>query len=236
MKYKIWWMVGEKIHNFGDILTPKIMEHYSIKFEFAKENYNLICVGSIANKATKNCLVLGSGIAWEKVKLNPNANYKFVRGPLTRNAVLNSGGYCPELYGDPALLLPKICSESKKEYDLGIIPHYKEYNLLKNKYPNHKIINLNNPNPLEVVKEITKCRKTISSSLHGIICSHAYNIPCAWVKFSDLIIGDDTKYKDHFASISLEAHLSSINEPIFTNKKISDSQISDIEKIFLSLK
>lgn len=236
MKYKVWWMVGEKIHNFGDILTPKIMEYYSIPFEFSKENYNLISVGSIANKATKNCLVLGSGVAWQENKLNPNANYKFVRGPLTRNCVLNSGGNCPEIYGDPALLLSKICNESKKEYDVGITPHIKEYALVKKSYPNHKVINLNNPNPLEVAKEITKCRSIISSSLHGVICAHAYNIPCAWVKFSNLIIGDDTKYKDHFASIGLEAKLSSIKEPIFTNKSITKEQIYNIENIFLSLK
>jgi pyruvyltransferase len=121
----------------------------------------------------------------------------------------------PEVYGDPALLLPLICSESKKKYDIGIIPHYKEYALIKNKYPDHFVINLNNKNPKEVIKQITHCRSIISSSLHGIICAHAYGIPAAWVKFSDIIIGDDTKYKDYFLSLGLRAELSSLEAPIF---------------------
>lgn len=233
MIYKVWWMVGEKIHNFGDVLTPKILDHYKIKYEFSKDDYNMICVGSVANKAKKNCLVLGSGIAWENLKLNSEAVWKCVRGPYTRNAVINSGGQCPEVYGDPALLLPEFCKESKKEYDLGITPHMKEYALVKKKYPNYHVINLNNPNPLEVAKEISKCRKIISSSLHGIICAHAYNIPCAWVKFSNIIIGDDTKFKDHYASLNLSAELSSIEAPKFSVNTINTLPIKEQ---FLSIK
>ena len=166
--------------------------------------------------------------------MNPGAIYKSVRGPYTYKAVINSGGNCPEIYGDPALLLPNICKESKKQYDLGIIPHMKEYSLIKKKYPQHNIINLNNKNPLEVAEEIAKCRKTISSSLHGIICSHAYNIPCAWVKFSDIILGDDTKFKDHYESIGLGTELSTIDNPKFTFS--NNIKLNELENIFLSLK
>jgi hypothetical protein len=233
MTYKVWWMVGEKIHNFGDVLTPKILDYYNIKYEYSKDNYNMICVGSVANKAKNNCIVVGSGVAWEKIKLNKTAIYKCVRGPYTRNAVINSGGNCPDIYGDPALLLPEFCSESKKEYDVGIIPHMKEYAVVAKKYNKHHVINLNNKNPLEVAQEISKCRKTISSSLHGIIASHAFNIPCAWVKFSDIIIGDDTKFKDHYASINLSCELSTIENPKFASTNINYNNIKDI---FLSLK
>jgi hypothetical protein len=234
MKYKVWWMVGKNINNFGDVLTPKLFDHYSINYEFSNENYNTISIGSISNKATENCLVLGSGIAWENIKLNPKAIWKFVRGPYTRQAILNSGGYCPEIYGDPALLLPNFCDESKKEYDLGIIPHMKEYHMVKSLYPNHYVINLNNPDPLEIAKQITKCRSTISSSLHGVICSHAYGIPSAWVKFSNIIIGDDIKYKDHYASVGLSCELSTIDNPIFTTP--SNINLKQIDDIFFSLK
>lgn len=229
-KYKVYWMFGEMINNFGDVLTPKIFDYFSIKYEFSKNKFDTICVGSIGNKATDECLVLGSGVAWDNVKLNPKAIWRFVRGPITRDLVLKSGGKCPEIYGDPALLLPLFCDESKKKYDLGIVPHYKEYEIIKSKYPKHKVINLNNSNPIEVAKEITSCRSIISSSLHGIICSHAYNIPCSWVKFSNIIIGDDTKYKDHYHSIGLKCELSTIDNPIFTNKLVNTSKIEEVFK------
>lgn len=227
-------MFGEKVQNFGDVLTPKIFDHFKIKYEFTKDDYNTICVGSIANKAKKDSLVLGSGIAWENINLNQYADWRLVRGPYTRSAILKSGGKCDEIYGDPALLLPLFCDESKKKYDVGIIPHYKEYNLIKQKYPNYKIINLNNTDPLEVAKQISECRSTISSSLHGIIGSHAYNIPCAWVKFSDKIIGDDTKFKDYYMSIGVDITLSSLKDPIFQKPKKNLTQ--SIENVFLSLK
>lgn len=233
MIYKVWWMVGEKTHNFGDVLTPLLFKHYSINFEYSKKDYNTICVGSISNKATNKCIVLGSGIAWKNIKLNPYADWRFVRGPITRNSVISSGGECPEIYGDPALLLPLIHGESKKKYDLGIVPHYKEYSLIKEKYPNHFVINLNNPNPTEVINQITQCRSIISSSLHGLICSQAYEIPSAWVKFSDIIIGDDTKYMDFYHSVNLKSEISTMDEPKF---KVGSFDTSTIEDVFLSLK
>jgi pyruvyltransferase len=231
MKYKVWWMCGEKVQNLGDVLTPKILDYFKISYEYSKD-YNTICIGSIAGGAKDGCLVLGSGIAWENMKLNPKADWRFVRGPYTRKSVINSGGECPEIYGDPALLLQEIHKESNKVHDVGIIPHYKEYKMVKEKYPNEFVINLNNPNPLEVIDQITSCRKTISSSLHGIICSHAYEIPSAWVKFSDIIIGDDTKYKDHYSSIGLDCILSEIESPIFSSTKIN---IEHLKEIFNSL-
>lgn len=223
-------MQNSRNNNFGDILTPKLFDYYSLKYEYHEKDFDTICIGSTGNKVTNGCLVLGTGIAWENTNLNPNADWRFVRGPHTRSALLKSGGYCPEIYGDPALLLPLFCDESKKEYDLGIVPHMKEYEMVKNKYPNHHVINLNNIDPIKVAKEITKCRSIISSSLHGIICSHAYNIPCAWVKFSDIIIGDDTKYKDHYSSINLKCELSTIDSPIFNTTSIDISKLNDIFK------
>jgi pyruvyltransferase len=233
MAYKVWWMHGASTHNFGDVLTPLIFNHFSIDFEYSKEGYDTISVGSIANKAVDGCQVLGSGMAWKDLRLNPKAVWKFVRGPLTRDAIINSGGSCPEIYGDPALLLPALCGESKKKYDIGIIPHYKEYGFIKNKYPNHFVINLNNKNPKEVVKQITQCRTIMSSSLHGLICAHAFGIPAAWVKFSDIIIGDGTKYKDYFLSLGLEAEPSSLEDPIF---KVGSLDTDKLVEIFKSLK
>ncbi len=236
MIYKSWWMFSSSLFNFGDVLTPKILEYYNIKYEFCKNNFNLMSVGSIAHRAPDNCIVLGSGIMWENSILNLNAKWKFVRGPHTRQAIIKSGGHCPEIYGDPALLLPMFCNESKKEYDVGIAPHTIDYDIVKEKFPKYNIINLNNSNPLEVAKEITKCRSIISSSLHGIICAHAYNIPCAWVKFSDRLKGDGIKFKDHYESIGLKAEISTIESPKFTSIHIDCNQIKKINDIFISLK
>lgn len=232
MKYKVWWL--QKDSNFGDILTPCLLDYFKISYEHSSiENADIISIGSIARHARDNQIVLGSGIInGRKEKVNPAADWRFVRGPRTRQRLIECGGTCPEIYGDPALLLPLFCDESKKEYDVGIVPHFVDYDFVKEKYPNYKIINVINNNPLEVAKEITKCRSIISSSLHGIIAAHAYNIPAAWVKFSNKIKGDDIKFKDHYESLNLIAENSSIENPKFTT---GDLNLNPIINMFENL-
>ena len=58
--------------------------------------------------------------------------------------------------------------------------------------------------------EILKCRKIVSSSLHGIIVAHAYGIPAVWQKFSGNIFGDDIKYQDYFESVKISSYKSDI--------------------------
>ena len=212
---KFWWVDTPNPGNFGDVLTPHILDHYKIPYEYTSD-FEAISIGSIAKKAKDNTLVLGSGIMNSTDKVNPNAIWRFVRGPLTREKIISCGGSCDEIYGDPALLLPLICQESKKEYDVGIVPHYVDYDFVKETYPGYKVINLLSADPLSIVKEITKCRTIISSSLHGIICAHAFGIPAAWVKFSNNLKGDDVKFKDHYNAMQLPLELSTINDPIFT--------------------
>jgi hypothetical protein len=60
----------------------------------------------------------------------------------------------------------------------------------------------------KVVKDICSCKYTISSSLHGIIVSHAYNIKSLWYKLSDLeLSGDNIKFEDYFTSVNIENYL-----------------------------
>ena len=55
-----------------------------------------------------------------------------------------------------------------------------------------------------VTENITSCGYTVSSSLHGLIVSHAYNVPSLWVNFSDdKLVGDNIKFKDYFSSVDI---------------------------------
>jgi pyruvyltransferase len=219
--YKVFWSNSRP--NFGDILTPYILDYCNVNYEMVSkpEEGNAMCIGSIIHKATDNMIVLGSGAMHSKHTLNPNADYRFVRGPLTRQKVLDAGATCPKIYGDPALLLPLFCDESKKEYDVGIVPHYVDYKDIKEQFPNYKVINLSNPNPLEVAKEITKCRSIVSTSLHGIIAAHAYGIPAGWLHYSNKLKGNNIKFRDYFASVGCETYVAkNINDVTFTTPTV----------------
>lgn len=229
-RLNVFWFRRPRPGNFGDILTPLILSHYGYQVNYAvQEEADYMMVGSIAKLAHQRVTVLGSGAMTSGAKLEPTANWRWVRGPITRSLVIKNGGECPEIYGDPALLLPRIVPPTdNKKYAIGIIPHYVDYQEVKTCYPDATIINLLNSDPVEVIKEITACDQIISSSLHGIIAAHAYGIPAAWVKFSDKLAGDDTKFYDHYESVELAAQLSTVDRPVFTVGKFDDLHINKI--------
>jgi pyruvyltransferase len=238
--YKVWWLGGSDGRgNFGDVLTPYILDHFNIKYNFVKKHRDadILCVGSIARRANENTTVLGSGIIDSNDKISKLADWRLVRGPLTRNRILQLGGKCKENYGDPALLLPLFCDESKKEHDVGYVPHHINYGEFIKNNPNNFVIQLRHlhRSPLDTAKEITKCRQIISSSLHGIIAAHSYGIPAAWVDSENKLKGDDVKFYDYFASVGIEnPQKTTVDNPIFTLPTIN--RVSDIISAFEEVK
>ena len=155
-----------------------------------------------------NSIVWGTGVlsTTDKIKGTPK-EVRAVRGPLSRARLLAAGIECPEIYGDPALLLPRYYTPKvSKRYKLGIIPHYKDmHNPLLEKLKNDKdvlIIAIRDYGHwLDFIDNINQCNAIISSSLHGLIVSEAYGIPNLWVKFNEKHNGDDIKFHDFFLSI-----------------------------------
>lgn len=129
-----------------------------------------------------------------------------VRGPLTSRRLNELGYDCPTVYGDPAILLP-LFYESKPLYrthkPIGIIPHFVDKDIWTKQ---EDMLVIDPTQPLEkVVDEISSCRITFSSSLHGIIVSHAYGIPCVWIRSKNPIRGDDSKFDDYFLLTGMQA-------------------------------
>ena len=234
-----WWSAPhpEGKNNYGDMLAPLIFDYFGIKYTYSYTDYNVISVGSIANYAKEETIVLGSGILDDQIDLNPKADWRFVRGPYTRINVLRNGGKCPEIYGDPGALLSLIIKPEEKQHEIGIMPHYadREYVLhsLKEHKLNWKFVDPLSNDAVKTTKEITSCKVLYSSCLHGIICAHSYDIPTAWVKFSDALPGDSIKFKDYFWTIGLKANPSSVTKPVLTTGKVN---VKPIIKIFESLK
>ncbi len=111
--FKVSWDI--KYDNFGDIITPYILKELTDKkierinkSSFYPYEHYLI-IGSILDRATKHTIIWGSGLISEDSKPLEHPKRIFaVRGPKTRAKLLKLGIECPEVYGDPALLLPKI--------------------------------------------------------------------------------------------------------------------------------
>lgn len=198
--YLVKELSGKKVINYWDVFH-------------LKNKPNVMCIGSIVDWLTNSKSVIwGSGAKYGGDYMLPAKPHKVlaVRGPLTRQYLLSKGVDCPEIYGDPALLLPLIYSPSnptKKRYRVGFILHFND---LSNenvseliKYNDDvKLIDIKYYNVWhDIINDIIDCELILSSSLHGLILSDAYKIPNIWIKFSDKTFEGFFKYLDYFASV-----------------------------------
>lgn len=215
--------------NYGDMLSAQIVSWVSgkeISFYNAptkkkswfKKPY-LMAIGSIMNYTQPKAMVWGSGIISRKDQFS-NATFCAVRGPLSRKRILELGYSCPEVYGDPAILLPEYYQpDVEKKYEYGFIPHYVDQDIVSQWYDDDKditVLNLINDDILYTTDRILECKKVISSSLHGVIVAQAYGIPAVWVQFSDKLSGDNVKYDDYFLSVGMTPY-----KPLFIDHKIT---------------
>lgn len=204
-RLRAWWPRTPRPGNLGDVLTPVVLAGlgYDAKW-VGQSSADVLATGSIIRFAGPGQTVFGSGAMWAKDRPSPRARYLAVRGPLTRGCVLAAGGGCPEVCGDPALLLPKFVTEPvQRVYDIGLVPHYVDRASVAGAHPDEHIIDVLRADPLEVVHEIRQCSAIVSSSLHGIIVAHAFGVPAAWVRWSGRLTGDDVKFRDYALSVGV---------------------------------
>ena len=210
-KQNLFWY--DKTPNFGDWIGPYIFEKlngekpvYSEPDNSSKASTTL-AVGSIVNLSKRNAIIWGSGIMDSKTFFVKPHKTLAVRGPLTRKRFLELNYPCPEVYGDPGLLMPRFFNPTvEKIHPVGIIPHHIDYKRVSELYKNNtdiKVINVFG-SVEEVISHILSCKEIVSSSLHGVILGNAYKIPTSWVHFSLNLPGDDVKFFDYFLSIGMD--------------------------------
>lgn len=208
----LWWMESPYPGNFGDILNPYIVEKLSgLPPRFVPKGKGMLAIGSIIKFAREGTPVWGSGTPRMSDRLNAKADYRAVRGPLTRQLVLESGGTCPEVFGDAAWFLPRLYQpkQAARHYRLGLIRHFandadisigedvKLISVLRAGYEGIE----------QFIDELHECDCILTTSLHGLIVSHAYGIPARWCEVPDSPVGvhgDGTKFHDYMLSVGLE--------------------------------
>lgn len=201
-----FWM-NNPAGNLGDVLTPWLLQNDGVEPIHVKssESGKLVGIGSVITTVKPGDNVWGSGLMSRSNHANPQATYHCVRGPITLHRVRDCGGSCPDITGDPALLMPKFHTPDKIAVDgRALLPHYIDYQVVKRSWPRAHVINILG-DPIRTINEIVRHSFIYSSSLHGLILCHAYGIPCVWVRWGNRLAGDDVKFHDHYQSIGLEA-------------------------------
>jgi pyruvyltransferase len=205
-------------NNFGDAIGPEIVREMAGRNigtvdgnKVGRKRYferNLFALGSIFHMVKNGDVVWGTGV--NPRYHNPNKldslDIRAVRGPLTRDYLRERYDLdCPEIYGDPALLLPKLFPGFKRNprRHYGIIPHFIDIEYIASIDEENVI--LPNQNWKRVISLIVECELVISSSLHGLIVAEAFGVPTRWLHNQELP-GNKTegtfKYNDYYASTS----------------------------------
>jgi pyruvyltransferase len=199
-----WWHNDQVEHrNFGDelsqVIVEKILGNPVTLASLKEKKKTLFAVGSILHYARNEDVILGSGFR-ETPLLEKRFNkldVRAVRGPRTRDFLLQMGIDCPAVYGDPAVLMGHLFPEFKKEaplYDYIIIPNIGE---IKGFLPYRNVVLPTEPWDV-IVKKMMKSRLVISSSLHGIIVAESFGIPARLLKMT--MIEKLLKYQDYYES------------------------------------
>lgn len=223
---------GKNGTNFGDMITPYIYKKVTGKDAVNNKQSDDVVfgAGSIMEGVTANTIVWGTGVMFNNKKFTKPKRILSVRGPITRDVCIKQGYECPEIYGDIGLILPRFYNPytNIKKYKIGIIPHYVDYEICNTIFSGISDISIIDiTNPVEhVIDSVLECDMTISSSLHGIIVSHAYNIKCAWMRVTDKICGGNTKYWDYYQSIGIYNNL-----PISIQQSSNKSSCIELEQI-----
>jgi pyruvyltransferase len=188
-------------NNFGDLLGPWIVARICKTLNLGRAVSNrdrLLTVGSLISAvAREGDIVWGSGIHGNLLPLDnplPNLDVRAVRGPLTAAVLRESGITVPDVYGDPALLVPHLWSDSelgiqRQTGGIVVVPNY--YDLVG--APSSAL----NPrgDVVERIRTIASAERVIASSLHGIIIAEAYGVPVVPVASASQ---RRFKYEDYF--------------------------------------
>ena len=198
--------------NLGDYLSLVIVQYLlsdkglELNQQTKKTSY-LYAIGSIVGFGYQDAVIWGSGLLNSKNVLRclrQKLDIRAVRGPCTRTLLLRYGIKCPEIYGDPACLLPLYYyPKVKKKYQYSLILHHNS-ELRKDEYVKSFIENMG-IHYIEIlttdykffVNEILASEYIISSALHGIILAESYGIPTIFLQEK---LNQDTKFMDWYFS------------------------------------
>lgn len=201
--------------NVGDLLSDVVVRleavHKGLDIEQKiSSTRRMFAIGSVIDAARCDITVWGSGLHHHgacvpKVSLDVRA----VRGPYTRELLRMAGVECPEVFGDPAILLPMFyMPEVNKMYDYTVIPHFSK----EAGYTDQKDFFLSTLTSdwKAFIDRIVASKLVISGSLHGIILAEAYGVPAIalndidtdWFKYDDYYLGTNRSIYPKASSVA----------------------------------
>lgn len=200
---------GPRIDNFGDLIGPLVIG----KMRIGRGNTlnsavaglktgsisRLLSVGSVMHMAKTGDTVWGTGINGKVADAEHafrSLDIRALRGPLTQSRLrLVHGVDSPNVFGDPALLLPNLCPElttTTKTRQRILIPNLNELDQFRS-HPDFA----DPRTPIEhLIPMIAGSEIVVGSSLHAIVLADALGVAGALIASR---AEHEFKYRDYAA-------------------------------------
>lgn len=204
------------VRNFGDLIGPLVVDLLLRSRGLVNESPStvglcptrLLTVGSILHLASDADVVWGTG--WNgKVPATmhefSHLDVRAVRGPLTRRNLSARGIECPEVYGDPALLLPSLAPDlfstsAHDQTEVLVVPNLNDYSRSMTRSSPFPVLNPQS-SLRHCLTAIASSQLVVGSSLHGIIVAESLGIPARLITTE---AEHQLKYDDYFSGTSRE--------------------------------
>jgi hypothetical protein len=211
-----WW---RQIPNFGDRLTPLLLSHFAdITPVWAPvADAEIIVVGSALEHIPPGWTghVVGTGRMREDSPVHlEKAHVHAIRGPLSAKGI--KGNFA---LGDAGLLADELVDVETRDIEVGVLPHWSDTDLINREWVKRLNPLVISPwdDPLSVISHIGRCKKIITSSLHGVILSDAFGIPRRTEQaqrfFDDPREGNFFKFRDYNASVGVPLEFGKLQAP-----------------------
>lgn len=235
-----WWSTrrDDHVENIGDYLSVVVckymMQKKGLSFDDkVSKTKHLYAIGSIIQGGAQNATIWGSGLKSGKTDIpflarkTRKLDARCVRGPKTREVLIQNGYDCPKNYGDPALLLPLFYNQPiKQDKDYLVILHHETKRDIENS------ITPLMDNYKDFIDAIRSSKFVISSSLHGVIIAEAYGIPA--VLLQDKSTNNRFKYDDYYQSTDRKEYpIANTVEEALKIKPTAPKNIDKLQKTLL---
>lgn len=194
------------VNNFGDLLGPLVVE--LMRDDIAPGHVapaatrRLFSVGSVMHFARKGDVVWGTGVNGKasngSIHGDQRLDVRAVRGPWTAAFMTARGIEVPEVYGDPALLLPRLMPELEtwrrvRGAEVLVVPNLNDVGST----PSGDWTTQLPTEPLRtVLRAIAGASFVVGSSLHAVVVADALGIPARLVSSPTEHL---FKYRDYLA-------------------------------------
>lgn len=217
---RLWLEGGGYWRNFGDELSPLVVAMGTRRRVVwaSPMKADLVAIGSVLEMSllgNGHSRVWGSGLRGLPADSDLSSFVKLperviaVRGALSRDAL---GLPTSQPLGDPGVLVPELLHRQRaRRSGIVLLPHFRAWGssagrslLQEARGSGMRVVSPARP-PLEIASELDRADLVVTSSLHGLITSHALGTPCLLASLGTGVDEDHGfKYRDYASSVGYE--------------------------------